>query len=348
MSYQPTFKSLIRINLVVTGVASFLAFIFLIIANVGLTRASIIGVMGAIIILLTGLMDIYILGFRSFNRSTVKLTKKQRTIRYLLSFAISPFIYFIVWSLFAPWLTTEFVLAKIPFIITFVLSSWLMNSLIILLYNYNNLHYSKIHSEMENLKLNAIISETSNQVLKQQIHPHFLFNVLNTVKTLYKEDLNQGEAYLVHLANFLRASLSNPTARIVRLDDELRLCFDYIEMQRIRFGVALTFQIDLPSDVRTEKFVPYFAVQTLLENAIKHNDLTEDAPLKIEIVKEGDCIKVVNNLQPRHFKEPSTGQGLSNLAERYRLLTGKEIHIMKTETQFAVKINLLDNEDSDN
>ena len=346
MSSQPTFKSLLRINLVITGVVSFLAFIFLLIANVDLRRASIIGVMGAVIILLVGTIDIYILGFRPLRHSTVRSGSRRKRWRYLVSFVTSPIVYFIIWSLFQPLLTKEENLSEISFVITIVLSSWLMNALIILLYNYNFLQHSKIQSELENLQLKATISETANQLLKQQIHPHFLFNVLNTVKTLYKQDINQGEAYLVHLANFLRASLSNPTARIVKLDDELQLCGDYIEMQRIRFGHALTCKIDLSSETRQRKFVPYFALQTLLENAIKHNDLTEEAPLNIHIVEEQNFVNVINNLQPRHFKEHSTGQGLFNLAERYRLLTGDEIRIVKSESQFKVSIKLLDNEDS--
>jgi len=117
-------------------------------------------------------------------------------------------------------------------------------------------------------------------------------------------------------------------------------------MQRIRFGKALTYQANLPAAIVQQKFVPHFSLQALLETAIKHNDLTEESPLNIQIVEDGAYIKVINNLQPRHFKEPSTGQGLSNLAERYRLLTGDEIHITQSENCFAVRIKLLDDEDS--
>ena len=345
MGYQSIFKNLMRINLVVTGVVSFLAFIFLLIANVAFDRALITSLMGAVIIVLLGTVNIYIVGFKSSD--ALEPNTNQDKLRYLLSYLVSPFIYFITWMLFQPLISEEHPqLSKASFTISLILSSWLMNTLIIFLYNYNFLQQSKLQSEIENLKLKTIVSETANQVLKQQIHPHFLFNVLNTVKSLYKKDIIQGEAYLVHLANFLRASLSNSTARIVKLEDEFQLCRDYIEMQQIRFGKALTYQNDFPPEIRDQKFVPYFAVQTLLENAIKHNDLTEEAPLNIQIIKEGDFIRIVNNLQPRHFKEPSTGQGLPNLAERYRLLAGEEIYISQNDNQFMVSIKLLNNEDS--
>jgi len=338
-----------RINLVITGVVSLVSFIIHVVTNVDLTGATIRGIMGIITMLLVGTINIFILEFKVINSDSLRTNKNKTILRYLMSYIISPFIYIIIFEFFRTLITDEKSgspsISMISTMAILIIASWVHNTMIIVFYNYYSLQQSKIHSEIENLKLKTIVSETANQLLKQQIHPHFLFNVLNTVKTLYKQDLNQGEEYLVHLANFLRASLSNPTARIVRLEDELQLCFDYIEMQRIRFGTALTCQIDLPSEIRTQKFVPYFAVQTLLENIVKHNDLTEDAPLNIQIVKEGDCIKVINNFQPRHFKEPSTGQGLSNLAERYRLLTGDEIHITQNETQFVVGIKLLDNED---
>ncbi len=336
-----------RINLAVTGVASFVAFILHLITNVDLTGAMIRSIMGVITMLLVGTVNIFILEFKVVNTDSLRSNKNQKALRYLMSYLISPFIYIIIFEFFRSLLTDEKSnLPALSVIAILVIASWVQNTMIIVFYNYYSLHQSKIHSEFENLKLKTIVSETANQLLKQQIHPHFLFNVLNTVKSLYKQDVQQGEAYLVHLANFLRASLSNPTARIVKLEDELQLCLDYIEMQRIRFGKALTYQVDLPSEIRHQKFVPYFALQTLLENAIKHNDLTEEAPLNIEIVKEEDYIKVINNLQPRHFKEPSTGQGLSNLTERYRLLTGEEIYITQNETEFAVRIKLLDNENS--
>lgn len=345
MGHQPTFKSLIRINLLATGVICSVCFIFLLIAKVEIVRAVFVSVMGAVIILVIGIGDIYVLGFKPSHDTYITLTRKQRKLRYLLSYALSPFIYLFIWILFEP-VASDHRLhwTDRSFMAIIVLSSWLMNTFIILLYHYNFLQQAKIQSEFENLELKAIISETANQVLKQQIHPHFLFNVLNTVKTLYKQDVRQGETYLVHLANFLRASLSNPAARIVRLEDELQLCWDYIEMQRVRFGKALTYQADVPLEIARQKYVPHFSLQALLENAIKHNDLTEESPLNIQIVVEGDYIKVINNLQSRHFKEPSTGQGLPNLAERYRLLSGDEIHITQTETCFAVRIKLLDDE----
>ena len=347
MGHQPTFKSLIRINLLATGVICSVCLIFLLITKVDLLRAVFVSVMGAVIMLAIGIGDIYILGVKPAGDTYVRLSPKQRKLRYLISYTISPFIYLFIWILFEPLVSDEgHHWTDRSFMAVIVLSSWLMNTFVILLYNYNFLQQAKIQSEFENLELKAIISETANQVLKQQIHPHFLFNVLNTVKTLYKQDVKQGETYLVHLANFLRASLSNPAARIVRLEDELQLCWDYIEMQRVRFGKALTYEADLPLAVTQQKFVPHFSLQALLENAIKHNDLTEESPLNIQVVVEGDHIKVINNLQPRRFTEPSTGQGLPNLAERYRLLSGDEIHITQTETCFAVRIKLLDDEGS--
>lgn len=347
MQRSLAFKNLFQINLWVALILGSLSFVYLSVLDPDIYKALAIAIMGGVVILSIGTVGIYIMGFTQFETRQLRMDKKQKLIRYLVSYITSPLIYIVVWILFSP-LTHEqpFRWMEIQLLVIVVPSSWLINTLILMLYNYSVLQYMKVQSEIENLQLKAIISETANQVLKQQIQPHFLFNVLNTVKSLYKQDIVQGETYLVHLANFLRASISNPAAKIVRLEDELQLCRDYIEMQRIRFGDALTYQVDLPQEITHQKYVPYFSLQTLLENAIKHNDLTEQSPLNIAVLHEGEYIKVINNLQVRHFKEPSTGQGLYNLAERYRLLTGDEIHIYQSKNYFAVRIKLLDDDDS--
>lgn len=342
-----TFRSLLRINLLVTLVIMVVTTIFLLIANQEPSKILGIVSMGAILVLVIGLADIYILGFSTSAGWNREASKKKRVLRHILTYIFSSVFYLVLWSIYAPIMHEDsFMWFHASFFTMIILSSWSINTLFIIIYNYSLVHHIKVQSEIENLQLKAIISETANQVLKQQIHPHFLFNVLNTVKSLYKQDIKQGETYLVHLANFLRASISNPTAKIVKLEDELQLCRDYIEMQRIRFGNALTYRIDLPDVILHQKFVPYFSIQTLLENAIKHNQLTEEAPLNIAIVNEDEYISVINNLQPNQFKEPSTGQGLFNLAERYRLLTGDEIHISQSKNYFAVRIKLLNDDDS--
>ena len=336
-----------RINLLVAVLVSLLALIFLSFSQMSLPMSIIISIMGFVIMFLIGLLNILLFSTGRKLQYAWPLKQPNKIWRYLLSFVLSPVIYILVWMPFS------FVAQSDPFLwihdVSFlgicVLSSLLISTLLTLIFNYYYFQHSKTRAELEAFKLKSIVSEASNQLLKQQIHPHFLFNVLTSIKSLYRQDINKGEAYLVHLANFLRASISEPGAKIVEVEEELKLCNDYIEMQRIRFNNALKYEV---SDISFAKrrYLPFFSIQILLENAIKHNEFTEESPLHLQVLQDGNDILVINNLQVRHFKEPSTHQGLFNLSERYKLLSGKGIEIRQTTKTFEVRLNTLENEHS--
>jgi sensor histidine kinase YesM len=130
------------------------------------------------------------------------------------------------------------------------------------------------------------------------------------------------------------------------LKDEIKLCLDYLEMRKVRFGKAIQYTINIPNEIQHSSFVPVFSLLPLLENAIKHNILTNELPLHIKIEYENDRIVTTNNIQPRLSSEASTGLGLENLAERYKILSGDKIIINSSENIFSVSIKILGNENS--
>ncbi len=203
-------------------------------------------------------------------------------------------------------------------------------------------------SELEVVRLQSANMETTNQLLKQQIQPHFLFNALNTLKSLIKKQPDVAENYLIQLSDFLRASISGHRTDVVPIEEELKLCKNYMDMQKIRFGEALQYQVDVPESYLGKYFIPFFSLQPLLENAIKHNELTKQYPLLIAIYAENDRIVVKNNLRLKKNVETSTGNGLTNLRERYRILYQEEIHILQTDSAFIVSLKLIPNESSRN
>ena len=218
------------------------------------------------------------------------------------------------------------------------------HGLVTIFQNLLILEYEKSNTELENSRLKAANLESANLLLKQQIHPHFLFNALSMMKSLYREDVEAGEAYLSHLVNFMRASLADHQKKIARLSDEIRLCNDYIEMQRIRFEDALVVTVDIPEEVLQNGYVPSFSLQSLIENAIKHNEVTEASPLKISIFLEEGRIVTQNNLQLRRLIEGSSGKGLINLIERYRIFSDDEVIIHQDGGLFMVSIKVLYND----
>ncbi|WP_191967993.1 sensor histidine kinase [Rhizosphaericola mali] len=201
--------------------------------------------------------------------------------------------------------------------------------------------YNESRKEIENLSLKANLADASNLLLRQQLQPHFLFNALATLKSLYKYNVGQGEEYLVHLASFLRESLLHKAAHTVLLEDELIFCNHYIKMQEIRFGAAMNYKVHISEKTAKTKHLPYFSLQPLIENAFKHNDFTEEKPLKIEIFEDEDYIVVRNNLKERRQVSESTGNGLSNLSERYKLLNEAPIQIITNDGRFDVRLKLL-------
>jgi LytS/YehU family sensor histidine kinase len=292
-----------------------------------------------------GFLNIFILIF--LNRRYGRKSKKFRQYRYILTYAGSAAIYLLVWPVFAALSKKEAVFTDIGMLLIFLVSSAMVNTLMLVSQNFVILQNEKARADVEISQLKIAHAEAANLLLKQQIHPHFLFNALNMLKSLYRKDIAAGDTYIVHLANFLRASIFQQTSRVSRLDEEFALLQDYLEMQQIRFGSALTCTITVPADSLKKYYLPTFSLQPLLENAIKHNELTEEMPLAITIYQDDDQIVMRNNLQKKKIRESSTNNGLANLAERYRLLSEDQIIIKEDPHFFSISIKLLTDEYSD-
>lgn len=223
-----------------------------------------------------------------------------------------------------------------------------INTIILIIQDLILLREKKENIEVENALLIVKNIEALNQQLKQQIHPHFLFNSLNTLKSLIKKSPDSAEDFLVKLSDFLRTSISAGKENVVKISSEIKLCLDYLEMQKIRYGDALQFSLEIPEKIYDKGFIPVFSLQLLVENAIKHNTLTTEMPLRINIIYHDERITISNNIQPKLTSEVSTGFGLTNLAERYKILSGDEVIIESINEIFSVSIKILKDENSNN
>jgi len=336
------FQNLHRLNILMTiCINMFVSVILLISGSTDNTEIFFIFLRGAIVIYILGMINIFTIYL--FRKNYIK-AHPQRTdlLQYLVSTLLSLFVFSCLTLAFSYLQGKQNELFDQNRIIIHFIAFVVFNTLTIVFQNQVLLQHSKAHSELENMQLKAAIAEASNLLLRQQIHPHFLFNSLTTLKSLYKKEPAKGEFYITTLANFLRASISNHTAKISRLDVELALCRDYMEMQKIRFDTAIEYIVDIPEDRRG--FLPFFSIQVLLENAIKHNALTDANPLKLEVFENDGHITVRNNLQAKKNKEVSTGSGLANLSERYQLLSGHPILIDQNADRFSVSIKLYTDE----
>lgn len=214
-----------------------------------------------------------------------------------------------------------------------------VNSIVFILSNFIMLIQTKKELDIENQELKFANLEARYQTLKNQINPHFLFNAIGTAKSLIRKSPAIADEYLVKLSGFLRLGFDNKMDTI-SVAEELALCQDYIALQKMRFGNALQFEAHIEPKYFNDQ-VPYFALLSLVENAVKHNHMTEREPLIISIRNDMNELIVENNLQPKTLLTTSSKTGLSNLIERYRLLFGETVYIEQTTTHFIVSVKMI-------
>jgi two-component system LytT family sensor kinase len=175
--------------------------------------------------------------------------------------------------------------------------------------------------------------------LQQQISPHFLFNSLSTLKTMAKE--TPTKTYVIQLANAYRYLLNFSEHHLASLKDELAFMKSYLHILKERYEDGLQVSIEVPAGFLAYQ-IPPLSLQLLVENAIKHNVISPARPLCIKIhASEPQSIVVENNYQARLSVEESTGKGLQNIKDRYRLLANQSIEIYQDETIFKVTLPLL-------
>lgn len=176
--------------------------------------------------------------------------------------------------------------------------------------------------------------------LKSQIDPHFLFNSLNVLTSLIGENPHQAEKFTTKLSKIYRYVLEQRNKDLTPLSEELKFAKTYMELLGMRFEDAVQF--DIPSTVSNEelKIVP-LSLQLLLENAVKHNVVSSSKPLSIKIYEEEGHLIIENNINPKETIGKSTKVGLSNIVDRYSLITRKRVVIENNNKTFKVRLPLL-------
>tara|TARA_R110002072_G_scaffold48038_8_gene131418 strand:+ start:5120 stop:6475 length:1356 start_codon:yes stop_codon:yes gene_type:complete len=176
--------------------------------------------------------------------------------------------------------------------------------------------------------------------LKSQIDPHFLFNSLNVLTSLIGENPNQAEKFTTKLSKVYRYVLEQRNKDLIPLTEEIKFAKTYMELLGMRFEDAVKFEI--PNTVSNEnlKIVP-LSLQLLLENAVKHNVVSSSKPLTIRIYEQDNYLIIENNINPKEAIGKSTKVGLSNIADRYGLITTKRVMIENDNKTFKVSLPLL-------
>ena len=178
--------------------------------------------------------------------------------------------------------------------------------------------------EIQQLEKNIVqlehkITLSQFEALRQQLNPHFLFNSLNTLASLIYVDVAKADAFIQEFAEVYRYVLRLTNTPTVTVREELDFLHSYLFLLRIRFNDNLQFTEAVDPGLYQGN-IPPLTLQLLIENAIKHNEVSDQRPLHIQLESEGDQLVVRNNVQLRQDVRASNGLGWKNLRERYALM----------------------------
>jgi two-component system LytT family sensor kinase len=204
------------------------------------------------------------------------------------------------------------------------------------LYLFYQEHINKMVSiELEKIRADNL--STQFELLKQQVNPHFLFNSLNTLIAMIEMQDKKASRFVVMLSEFYRSALEKRKQDRVTVREELSVLEAYRYLLEARFEEALVININI-NEQHMKSLIPPFSLQLLVENCIKHNIVSLENPLTVNVYSDQSFIIVENNLQPKRTAEPSTGTGLQNIAERYITSLNAKIDILKDSMFFRIKL----------
>lgn len=197
--------------------------------------------------------------------------------------------------------------------------------------------YYESQSKIQNFEKQQ--KENELKLLRSQLNPHFLFNNLNTLDALIDSNPSKAKEYINRLSLIYRYLIKTKDAEVMELMEELNLAENYIFLIKTRFGNDYDFTITKNSKI-TDKFIPTGAIQTLLENVVKHNKIKNNTQIKTSIIVDDDWL-IVKNLKSNSITTNSLGTGLNNLKMRYQILSDKTILIEETETEYKITIPII-------
>lgn len=223
----------------------------------------------------------------------------------------------------------------------FIYSNFFVSGLVIGCVLIIRLINQKQTVQLENEALRSEALQSQFESLKNQLSPHFLFNSLTALKTLINESPVIAQDYVNNLSKALRYTLQSNEKQLVTLKEELDFTESYLFLIKLRFDMNLTVNIETDKELCDHKLPP-LTIQTLVENAVKHNEISRRNPLTISIqTKAKGRLVVRNNIQEKITQDEGTGIGLTNLSKQFNLLLGEDIVISRENNEFIVEVPLI-------
>ena len=266
------------------------------------------------------------------------ISKKAETYRFLKSIIAATALLIIIYNIFLltplfenknlKWMfVVRYFIAIIPFLI--IQYAFRANKKVA------QLELEKQQIQTENYKVQL-------EALRTKADPHFLFNSLNTLRTMVRHRDPKSEQFILSLSDFYRQTLRYNASTLIKLIDEVKVLESYLFLMKNRNEDAVQISIQIAEELY-EHQIPTLALQTVVENCFKHNMMTSRLPLFIDVKSTDNYgVEVKNNVQLKILNNPSSGYGLENLKKRYELLNIEDgVDIESTGDYFLVRLKII-------
>ena len=219
---------------------------------------------------------------------------------------------------------------------------WLIATLLVSIWIYRVIYsiHKKQESKVKEQKIIAGTASAKFETLKNQIDPHFLFNSLNVLSSLIEENPENAQRFTTSLSKVYRYVLEQKDKDLVSIEEELAFAKTYMNLLQMRFENSLTYEVIIDTIQPEAKVVP-LSLQLLLENAVKHNVISEQKPLHIKIYIDNDVLVIQNNYQKKSVLQDGQGVGIQNIISRYDIITDRKVTIEQNENTYTVKLPIL-------
>ena len=215
----------------------------------------------------------------------------------------------------------------------------LISFIISLIFTAIGFFYAWKHSFIQAEKLKVEMMAYKYESLRNQINPHFLFNSLNVLSDLVYDDQAIAVKFIRQLSDLFRYVLDSRNKELVPLKDELEFINSFTFLLKTRFEEKLKIDIDVQAN--PEDYIVPMTLQLLIENAVKHNEVSEAFPLRISVRKVNDCLEVENNLQPKSVGDDSKKTGLKNITQQFAFFSERPIKIITSDDHYLVRVPIL-------
>jgi len=250
----------------------------------------------------------------------------------ICAFILVQFFNYYVWLDKFPSESWNFILKAVPYtiIISFVIS--LIFTAIGFFFAWKN---SVINAE----KLKAEMMAYKYESLRNQINPHFLFNSLNVLSDLVYDDQAMAVKFIRQMSDLFRYVLDSRDKELVPLREELDFIQSFTYLLKTRFEDKL--KIDIEVQANPDDYIVPMTLQLLIENAVKHNEVSEAFPLRISVRKTDDWLEVENNFQPKNVGDDSKKTGLKNITQQFAFFSERPIKIITSDERYVVRVPIL-------